>query len=101
MKNITKNTLLAVTLLGITTYAQANINAYSFDETTKDAPLHQEFKKGDFNPYWFQEKEDSNYAYEVSSNHIEFHREFKKGDFNPYWFQEDTNIKIVQNNISK
>ncbi len=102
MKNSTKNALLAVTLFGMATYAQANINAYSFDESTKNAPLHKEFKDGDFNPYGFQDNASDNYAYEVSSNHIHFHREFKDGDFNPYWFQEESsNTKIAQNLISK
>ncbi len=101
MKYIVNRTLLVVALLGVTTYSQANINAYSFDETTKDAPLHSEFKKGDFNPYWFQEKEDAkivqSYAYEASID-APLHSEFKKGDFNPYWFQEkkssDASYKI-------
>ncbi len=97
MKNLTKQTLFTTALLGtIATNSFAGINAYSFDETTKDAPLHKEFKNGDFNPYWFQEKTTQTYAYEASSSEIVYHREFKDGDFNPYWFQEEENIMITK-----
>ena len=89
MKSLTKKAFLAVLLSGVaTTYLTANTNAYSFE---KGAQLHYEFKKGDFNPYWFQEQEDmtvvKEYAYELSSNDV-VNPEFKKGDFNPYWFQD-------------
>ncbi len=97
MRKLTKKAVLATALLtGITTHSLAEVNAYYFDESTKGATLHSEFKKGDFNPYWFQEKEVSVYAYETNSRDIQFHREFKKGDFNPYWFQEDGEQMIAQ-----
>ncbi len=97
MKNLTKKAILTTALTaGIATSAQAEVNAYYFDESTKGATLHSEFKKGDFNPYWFQEKEVSVYAYEANSKDIQFHREFKEGDFNPYWFQEDGEQMIAQ-----
>ncbi len=97
MKKLTKQALFTTALLGtIATNSFAEINAYSFDETTNGATLHKEFKKGDFNPYWFQEQPTQSYAYEASSSNTVYHREFKEGDFNPYWFQEDENIKITK-----
>ncbi len=95
MKNITKKTLLSVALLGsvvTASFAGASVNAYSFEEATKDAKLYVEFKKGDFNPYWFQEVEVKSsdvksYAYEAVSKDTPLYREYKEGDFNPYGFQ--------------
>ncbi len=91
MKQITKQTLFSVALLGsVVTTSFAGVNAYSFDEATKDAKLYVEYKKGDFNPYWFQEVQDTDvksYAYEAVSKDAPLYREYKEGDFNPYGFQ--------------
>ena len=88
MKNFTKNALLITALLGLNaSFATAGMNAYAFDKTTEDAVLHSEFKKGDFNPYWFEESVPAAYAYEASEN-TPLHREYVKGGLNPYWFEE-------------
>ena len=87
MKNLTKNALLAAVLLGsVATHSLASTYAY---EASKDTPVHKEFKDGDFNPYWFQEKANvaQVYAYEAAHD-APVYKEFKEGDFNPYWFQD-------------
>ncbi len=54
MKNLTKKTILATALLTtIATNSLAQVYAY---EAPADAQYNKEFKKGDFNPYWFQEE---------------------------------------------
>jgi hypothetical protein len=91
MKRYTKQALLAVALLGsIATNSVANTQAYAYESQTKDAKLTYEFKKGDFNPYWFEEKvsDVKSYAYEASTENTPVYREFKKGDFNPYGFED-------------
>ncbi len=102
MNKILKPTLIAFASLCITiTYVQSSTHAYSSD---KGAPLHQKYKKGDLNPYWFQEsdskrgydnlhtknaKEEINaYAFDNNTKGAKLYSEFKDGDFNPYWFQE-------------
>lgn len=92
MKKYTKQTLLAVALLGsIATNSFANTQAYAYEGQTKDVTLYKEFKAGDFNPYWFEDKEVKSsvqtYAYEAASKDTPLYREFKEGDFNPYGFE--------------
>ena len=49
---------MAVALLGsVATNLVANTQAYAYEGQTKDVKLLSEFKDGDFNPYWFEEKE--------------------------------------------
>ena len=55
-------------------------------EASKGTPLYKEFKKGDFNPYWFEQR--SAYAYDRVSANTPLYKEFKEGDFNPYWFEK-------------
>lgn len=84
-----RNTLLIATTLCtmMATQTFANINAYMFDETTKDATLHKVFVPGNLDPYWFQTSAES-FAYQVTSIDTPLHREYRQGDFNPYWFED-------------
>ena len=84
MKKYTKQTLLAVALLGsLATSSMAD--SYAYDIDFKGASV----KKADFNPYWFEEKEaGQEYAYEATSKDAPVYREFKEGDFNPYGFED-------------
>ncbi len=84
MKKYTQQTLLLAALLGsFATSSMAEDYAYNID--FKKASV----KKGDFNPYWFEEqKVKQTYAYEATSKDTPVYREFKEGDFNPYGFED-------------
>jgi len=83
MKKLTMSLVLA-TILGFTT-SSLFAGDYAY-EASKGTPLYKEFKKGDFNPYWFEQR--SAYAYDRVSADTPLYKEFKEGDFNPYWFEE-------------
>ena len=92
MKNLTKKSLLVAALIGMSaTYSVAGLNAYAFDETTKNAELHSEFNEGDLNPYWFEEQKEAvsaqKFAYERDSKDAPLLQQYSEGDLNPYWFE--------------
>lgn len=88
MKNLVIKTA-AIAILGAT-FANAAINAYEFQVSSNEASINQEYKNGDFNPFWFEapkEPKVNAYSFDATSKDAQLYSSYKDGSFNPFWFQ--------------